>query len=222
MILKRTYLERGKEKLMFKKVFKTLLLLFLFAILILATIGFVSSLRYSKWKEEELSKRDILCISDLQGEPSRVEDLSAVIEDKIKKFALSDTRTDFIVLTEEEMLYLFSENSTGEGDIKVEDICIKPSEGIWQIYIKAKYKNISVPWLVLNIVKDDIETAEVYVREVQVGNLELPVFIESRLREDLNRGISDGIIMLNENNFLGRRIDNIELLKDKVVFKGTR
>jgi hypothetical protein len=46
--------------------------------------------------------------------------------------------------------------------------------------------------------------------------------MESRLREDLNRGVSDGIIMLNENNFLGRRIDNIELLEDRIVFKGTR
>jgi len=74
----------------------------------------------------------------------------------------------------------------------------------------------------LDIVKDNIETAEVYVRQLHVGGLELPKFLESRLKEDLNRGISDGIIMLNENNFLGRRIDNIELLEDRVVFKGTR
>jgi hypothetical protein len=57
---------------------------------------------------------------------------------------------------------------------------------------------------------------------VHIGGLEIPTFLETRLREDLNRGISDGIIMLNENNFLGRRIDNIELLEDRVVFKGTR
>jgi hypothetical protein len=57
---------------------------------------------------------------------------------------------------------------------------------------------------------------------VHIGGLEIPTFLETRLREDLNRGISDGIIMLNENNFLGRRIDNIELLEGRVVFKGTR
>ncbi|MFA7628378.1 MAG: hypothetical protein WCY37_03145 [Candidatus Dojkabacteria bacterium] len=207
---------------MFKKVFKTLLILFLFAIITLTVIGFVSYLRYSKWKEEELSKQEILCSLDIQGESSAVGDLSLIIEEKIKKFALSDTKTDFIVLTEEEMLYLFLENFTEEGDIRVEDICLKPSEGVWQLYLKGKYKKISVPWLVLDIVKDNLETAEVYVREVRVGDLELPAPLETRLREDLNRGISDGIIMLNENNFLGRRIDNIELLEDRVVFKGTR
>jgi len=207
---------------MFKKVFKTLLLLFLFAIVILAAILFVSSLRYSKWKETELSKQGITCMSDITGKSSEAEDLGATIEDKIKKFTLSDTKTDFIVLTEEEMLYLFSENFTEEGDIRVEDICLKPSEGVWQLYLKTKYKKVSVPWLVLDIVKDNIETAEVYIRKVHIGGLEIPAFLETRLREDLNRGISDGIIMLNENNFLGRRIDNIELLEDRVVFKGTR
>jgi hypothetical protein len=71
-------------------------------------------------------------------------------------------------------------------------------------------------------VKDNIETAEVYIREVHVGDLELLSFLEARVREDFNRGISDGIIMLNENDFLGRRIDNIELLEDRLIFKGTR
>lgn len=207
---------------MFKKVFKTLLLFLLSTIIILLVIGFVSYLRYSKWKEEDLSKQGITCISDIQNNSSFSEDLGLVIEDKIKKFALSDTKTDFIVLTEEEMLYLLSENFTEVGDIKIEDICIKPSEGVWQLYLKSKYKKISLPWLVLDIVKDNIETAEVYIKEVYVGDLELPSFLEARVREDFNRGISDGIIMLNENDFLGRRIDNIELLEDRLIFKGTR
>ncbi len=185
-------------------------------------ITLVSYLRYSKWEEGELSKQRITCISDIQGKSSEEEDLGAIIEDKIKKFALSDTKTDFIVLTEEEMLYLFSENFAEGGDVKVEDICLRPSEGVWQLYLKSKYKKISLPWLVLDIVKDNIETAEVYIREVHVGDLGLPSFFEARVREDFNRGISDGIIMLNENDFLERRIDNIELLEDRLIFKGTR
>jgi hypothetical protein len=179
-------------------------------------VGFVSYIKYSKWEDDELSKQNITCMSDITVE-------SSVIEDKIKKFTLSDTRTDFIVLTESEMLYLLEENFAEEGgDISVEDICLKPSQGVWQLYLKAKYKGIPIPWLILDIVKDNIETAEVYVGQLHVGGLELPKFLESRLRGDLNRGISDGIIMLNENNFLGRRIDNIELLEDRIVFKGTR
>lgn len=208
---------------MFKKVFKTLLWLFLAVILVLVLIGLVSYHRYTKWKEEELSKQEIICISDIKKDSSESENLKVIMEDKIKKFVLSDTRTDFIVLTETEMLYLFEENFTEEGgDIKVKDICLKPSEGVWQLYLKTKYKEISIPWLVLDIVKDNIETAEVYVREVHIGGLELPEFLESQVRRDLNRGISDSVIMLNENNFLGRRIDNIELLEDRIVFKGTR
>jgi len=207
---------------MFKKVFKTLLWLFLVVMFVLVLIGLVSYHRYTKWKEEELSKQEIICISDIKKDSSEGENLEVIIEDKIKKFVLSNTRTDFIVLTEEEMLHLFTDNFMEEGNIKTEDICLKPSKGVWQLYLKSKYKKISLPWLVLDIVKDNIKTAEVYVREVHVGDLEFPTFLQSRVREDLNRGISDGIIMLNENNFLGRRIDNIELLEDKVVFKGTR
>ncbi len=201
---------------MFKKVFRILLLVFLFVTIALVAVDFVSYLGYSKWEEEELSKQDITCMSDITVE-------SSIVEDKIKKFTLSDTRTDFIVLTESEMLYLLGENFTEEGgDISVEDICLKPSQGLWQLYLKSEYKGISIPWLVLDIAKDNIETAEVYVRKVYIGNLNLPEFLEARLKGDLNKGISDGIIMLNENNFLGRRIDNIELLEDRVVFKGTR
>jgi hypothetical protein len=208
---------------MFKKIFKTLLLLFLFVVITLVVVGFVSYIKYSKWEDDELSKQNITCMSDIPDRSSDEGDLQVVIEDKIKKFTLSDTRTDFIVLTESEMLYLLSENFIEkEGDISVEDICLKPSQGVWQLYLKAKYKGIPIPWLILDIVKDNIETAEVYVGQLHVGGLELPKFLESRLRGDLNRGISDGIIMLNENNFLGRRIDNIELLEDRIVFKGTR
>jgi len=213
---KRTYLEERKEKLMSRKIFKILLLLFLSIIILLVVLGFVSYFKYSKWEDEELSKQNLTCMSDIVVE-------SFTIEDKIKKFTLSDTRTDFIVLTETEMLYLLKENFTEEGgDISVENICLKPSQGVWQLYLKTKYKEISIPWLVLDIVKDNVETAEIYVRKVYIGSLNLPGFLEAKLKGDLNRGISDGIIMLNENNFLGRRIDNIELLEDRVVFKGTR
>jgi hypothetical protein len=207
---------------MFKKVFKILSVMFFFLILAFVAISIVSFLRYYEWKEEIFSTSGLLCISDIQQDSSREESLKEAIEDKIKNFALSDTKTDFVVLTEEEMLYLFLENLSKEGDKKIENICLKPAVAEWQLYLKTKYKKTSVPWLVLDIVKDDIETAEVYVREVYLGDLEFPTFLESRVREDLNRGISDGIIMLNENNFLGRRIDNIELLEDRIVFKGTR
>jgi hypothetical protein len=73
----------------------------------------------------------------------------------------------------------------------------------------------------MNVVKDNRETAEIYVNEIKVGDTRVPGVIEKKVMVDINRGMSDAVIMLNENRFLGRVIENIEFLDDKVVFKGS-
>ena len=38
----------------------------------------------------------------------------------------------------------------------------------------------------------------------------------------INKGIGEAIVTLNENGFVGRYIENIELLEDAMVLKGSR
>jgi hypothetical protein len=198
--------------------------LFLGAILLVAIFFF----RYNNWyrgvflKSKEEPSR-IVCLSKLYDtEGLSKEQFDEEIEEKIKNFILSDSRTDFVVLTKEEVLhFLISDTESSEGT-QVEDFCFLPSIGTWEVYIKYQVGGFSAPWVVLDIVKDNFETAQLYVNEIRVGDIKVPDFLGRRIKVDLNKGVSDAIIMLNENNLLGRRIDNIELLEDKVILKGTR
>jgi hypothetical protein len=74
----------------------------------------------------------------------------------------------------------------------------------------------------MEIVKDDRETAELYVRDLLLGKYKVPGFIAKDIVHSINKGISDAILLVNENAFLGRRIENIELLEERVVVKGSR
>jgi hypothetical protein len=73
----------------------------------------------------------------------------------------------------------------------------------------------------LDISKDTIESAQLYVSNIYLGNQLLPAKISNGLKEEINKGISDALVLVSENNFLGRTITNIELLEDEIVVKGS-
>ena len=192
--------------------------LIIFLVPFLVFVGFLTSLfvRYSKW---EMSDDLTVCLSDLDEQEK--EEIREDIAEKTKTFVLSDSRTDFVVFTKQEVLQILSTNMLSQENLETEDICVIASSGIWQVYIKYNLGSTELPWIVLDFVKDNRETAEIYVREIRVGNIKLPESISKKILQDTNRGIADAIIMLNENRFLGRVIENIELLDDRVVLKGS-
>jgi glutaredoxin len=174
--------------------------------------------KYNRWYENDFKQEfQGVCLGDLGEE----EEYEKSVEEKVKNFILSDTRTDFVVFTPEEALYVLSMNIETNESFDIENICLNPIRGSWQVYLKYKIGSISLPWVVMNVVKDNRETAEIYVNEIKVGDTRVPGVIEKKVMVDINRGMSDAVIMLNENRFLGRVIENIEFLDDKVVFKGS-
>jgi len=82
-------------------------------------------------------------------------------------------------------------------------------------------QGINMPWVRIDIAKDNMETAQLYVANLYVGNILISEKLSQVIKTQLNKGISDALVLVNENNFLGRKIQNIELLKDKIVVKGT-
>ena len=82
-------------------------------------------------------------------------------------------------------------------------------------------QGIVLPWLRLDVAKDTIESAQLYVSNIYVGNQLIPEKIVSSVKAQINKGISDALILVSENNFLGRTITNIELLDEKIVVKGS-
>lgn len=194
-----------------QKLFKILVI---FLLLLILTPVFLVGI-YLLWEREfssNLSSKS--CVSN-----NEVKEVS--FDDRIRDFVFSSDRSDYIQFTKEEVLYLISsEFGKEEGDIVVKDMCVDSSKGVWKVYLNLTVAGIKNVWFIFDIIKDDRETAELYVDNLYLGNFQLPSFISSSLKEKINKGISDAIVLVNENSFSGRSITNIELLEEDIVVKG--
>lgn len=194
---------------------KTFLTIFLFVLAtILFSLAFVVY-NYFTWRNEYIEQNDsVICSEDIED-----EDYS--IEEKVKAFVLSFEKSDFVSFTPEEILQLMNENIVLSGNLKLQGICLEPNDSHWKVYFNTKLGFINIPWIGLNVVKEKRETAELYVDEILLGGLKIPQLFVEKIISDINMGISDGVVLMNENSFLGRTIVNIELMKENVVVKGT-
>lgn len=192
-----------------KSLFKVLLVIFVLTIGVF-TFPVISYLIWQKQFQSNIP--NMVCVTNTQD--------AIPLDEKFKKFVLSEDKNTFIELSTEEMLSLFkSTDIISGGDIN--DICIVPGVGTWNIYAKISLQGLNLPWIRIDIAKDTMETAQLYVSNILIGNILLPDKISQNIKEQLNKGISDALILVNENNFLGRKIKNIELFKDKIVVKGS-
>lgn len=194
-----------------QKLFKIFVILLLLLILLPIFLTGV----YLLWEREfssNLSNKS--CVSNNQ-----VKDVS--FDDRIRDFVFSSNRSDYIQFTKGEVLYLISSEFGKEGgEIVVQDMCVDSAKGVWKVYLNVTVAGIKNVWFIFDVIKDDRETAELYVDGLYLGNFQLPPFIASSLKEKINKGISDAILLVNENSFSGRSITNIELLEEDIVVKG--
>lgn len=190
------------------KALKMILILFFVIILILAT-PVVLYLLWNKSFESNLSS--MVCSNN------STEDVS--LDDKFKDFVLSDESVTFVELSPIETVSLLKNTDIINGG-EIQNLCVVPADGMWGVYIKMSLQGINLPWFRMDIAKDDMETAQLYVKNIYVGKWELPDQIAANIKTQLNKGISDALVLVNENNFIGRKIQNIELLQDKIVIKG--
>jgi hypothetical protein len=192
-----------------KNVLKALLIIFVVIIGILA----YPTISYLLWQKQFQAKMPEMSCS------SNTSDIMT-LDDKFKKFVLSEEDVTFIELSPDEVLSLLMNTNIISGG-EVEGICIEPNSGIWNIFAKVSLQGVNLPWIRVDIAKDTMETAQLYVANIYVGNILVRENMAKGLKEQLNRGISDALILVNENSFLGRKIQNIELLNNKMVVKGT-
>jgi hypothetical protein len=194
------------------KLFKSIVLTF-FLFLFILTVSVVY--RYVLWEREFVS--NLSAIQCYEEDTEVRED----INEKIEKFTLSDSRTEFVTFTVEEVLLLLFPNMKVSQNFNLNELCIIPERGLWTVYAKYSTDFVTLPWVRADVVKDNRETAELYVKKILVGDLNLPFNLGKKAVVEINRGISDAIILVNENEFLGRTIRNIELLEERLVIKGS-
>lgn len=192
---------------------KKVLSVFLIVLLIIIGIISIPVISYFVW-QANLQKE----ISQLHCESNLSEDIS--LDEKFKNFVLSEDDVTFVELNPDEVTSLIGNTNIINGGT-IENICVMPHKNVWNVLAKVDLQGIKLPWLRLDVSKDTIESAQLYVSDIYVGNQLLPEKIVSALKSQINKGISDALILVSENNFLGRTITNIELLEDKIVVKGS-
>lgn len=198
-----------------KKFFFSILIFFgVIVLIVLLIVGYIF-LRYRNWQKE--------FEGNIQSEYLMEEESIKEIDfnDKVSDFALSMSDTEFLELDAKEVgSVIFSVLDSYIGkDVNLEKIYITPSDGKWLIYANVRYQDFSV-WVSTDVNKDDIQSAQIYITEINVGPFSIGKYIN--WIDMINKGIGESIVTLNENGLVGRYIENIELLNESVVLKGSR
>ena len=184
------------------------------------TIGVLISLGYMyfKYRNWEKSFEQDLNIDNLIDQDiAKSTDLGA----KISTFALSAEDVEFLQLDISEIgseIYNTLDSYLGEK-LKLEKIYILPSNSKWVIYSQVRYEKFLI-WFSFDVNKDSIQSAQIYVTQINIGPFRISKYVN--WVDAVNTGIADSIITLNENGLVGRYIENIELLNNSVVLKGSR
>lgn len=189
----------------------TKVLLVIFAIIVGILVFPVIS--YFIWQKEFQSK-----IPQMNCATNLTEVIS--LDEKFKQFVLSEDKVSFIELSANEVASLLKNTNIISGG-EINNVCVVPSNGTWEIYANISLQGIRLPWVRLDIAKDPMETAQLYVENMYIGKQLVPGSIATNIKQQVNKGISDALTLVNENSFLGRKIQNIELLNDKIVIKGS-
>jgi len=167
-------------------------------------VGYVF-LKYRNWEKE--FEDNIQSENIVDRNSIKEIDLS----EKISDFSLSLADTQFLELDIQEVGSVFFtvlDSYFGE-EVDLEQMYIKPAKNKWTVYVKVKYQGISL-WVSTDINKDDIQSAQIYITEINVGPFSIGGY--TNWIEMVNKGIGESIVTLNENGLVGRYIENIELL----------
>ena len=198
-----------------KKFFHSILIL-----ISILTMGVLISLGYMYFKYRNWEKsieQDINIDNLIDQDIAKSTDLGA----KISTFALSAEDVEFLQLDISEIgseIYKTLDSYLGEK-LNLEKIYIEPSNSKWVIYSQVRYEKFLI-WFSFDVNKDSIQSAQIYVTQINIGPFRISKYVN--WVDAVNTGIADSIITLNENGLVGRYIENIELLNNSVVLKGSR
>lgn len=208
------------------RLIKSIFLLLLFLGLCVLLFYFAYNLRskYNVWVAEFWTdnQKNVVDLNDSE----QIKVLSNQTENKITVFSESTKKNDFIELNLTESAYLIGNNinKVSPSFLKVSKIVIEPQDNqkdnIWDIYLlfeTPKIKNISVK---ITLQKDNIETAQVYSTDFAIANFSLNEIGIEFFTNKINQGLSDSLLLVNENSYSGRVYKNIELDNEGMVIKG--
>lgn len=200
-----------KKGLVFKWYFPFLVLFILF-FSFLSFLLFLFSNNYKNWEKEFLNS-EVLFL-DFKNE-------NLDLDEKISEYNRVEGEYAFIELTQEESLFLFS-NALSESLpdwIEIQKTGLVTSEGEWIFYIKSNAWNISLPWFGIFLFKENIQSIDIYIEDIFLGDFSSKNFGLYSILEKSNSGLERAIKLVNDGNFAGRIFENIELGQESLIIK---
>ncbi len=186
-----------------------LLSIFVFTFLILR-------MNYAQWKVD-FDRADLVML-DLDED---LRDLKSSLESKIADYNESEETHSFLELNQEESLLLFSvalEESLPKG-FEVRKMSLISNPGNWYVYFKTDFHSFSLPWIAINLKKEDVQSVDIYVEDLFLGNMSFKGLFLGSLVDSINQGIAHSIKLVNDGNFAGKVFENIELREDGLVIR---
>ena len=200
---------------MVKKILRTFLISILITFfLILVTITYMI-FSYRLWQEDfekDIPSQELV----MSTEGKEKENL----EEKIDDILYSSEETAILELSTMEVSSLLLDSFQGNESLDIEVVYIDPIEkGRWDVYFKTNLlEKISI-WVRIKARKENRETAEIFVEDVLIGKYSLKSLGLSNSVEKMNGALSSALITVEENGFVGRTIENIELLDSGMVIR---
>ena len=221
-----TFSKRNSKKRFGTFLIRFLLLCAISLVVILIIVGGLLYKRYSDW---ELQFNDAHLSTDFMYVGSdEFQESQVALTEKLTEFQNSSERVDFIELNPNELISLVHstiqpenvEISPEQQNWQIIRYYVEPSQNSWEIYVEIAYMRRILPWITVQVVKDPIESAELYFSKVSIGDIDLDGIGLGKIRSGLNDGYSKALSSINESGYTGRSWQNIELEDDGIVIKG--
>ncbi len=167
---------------------------------------------YKDW-EKEFESSDVEML-DFQNE-------HVDLDEKILQYNEIEREHAYIEFDKRESLFLLSKSfdeSLPEW-IEIERTALETSRGNWGFFVKSKVLDFSLPWFQISLSKEDIQSVDVYIDDIFLGNLSFKNIYLNSIVENANQGLARGIQLVNDGNFAERVFENIELAEESLIIR---
>jgi Na+-transporting methylmalonyl-CoA/oxaloacetate decarboxylase gamma subunit len=205
-----------------KKVFKILGVVFLTLLILLLSVMLFLAIKSNSWKKEFQSNVNSQYTASSVTEDSEKE---KQLNEKIEKYVMNEEDISFVSFTPAEIaqvVYNSLSEMTEDTGLDISNVYIEPSENLWEICALVRSKDLFNlnTWICTDISKDSMQTAQLYAIDFKIQGINVERMFPSVI-SNINQGIAQALVTVNENRFVGRKFENIELQEDQMIVKGS-